>query len=85
MSVLSIINNKTTVFDLLWNAMADENPKLFYYIYKLCVRAKTNNYVLHYNLYDRCFRNKYNPELFDTRTHKLFRKSLANFLRKGKI
>lgn len=81
---MSIINKKTTVFDLLWNAIIEENPKLFYHIYKLCVLAKTNNYSIHCNLYERCFKNRYNPDILDTRSHKLFRKSLANFLKRGK-
>ena len=38
-----------------------------------------------YDLMERCFYNKYNPDLFDTRSHKLFRKSLAKFIKKGKF
>ena len=85
MTIQSIINRKTTVFDLLWNAMVNQEPTVFYNIYQLCVRANTNNYVMSYDLMERCFYNKYNPDLFDTRSHKLFRKSLAKFIKKGKF
>ena len=83
--MMPIINRKTTIMDLLWNSMIKEEPKMFYNIFYLCVKATTNNYVISYDLMERCFSNKYNPDLFDTRSHKLFRKSLAKFLKKGKL
>ncbi len=79
------INGKTTIFDLLWNCMIEEQPRHFYNIFHLCVRGTTNNYIISNNLMERCFHNKYNPDIFDTRSHKLFRKSLANFIKKGKL
>ena len=49
------------------------------------VKANTNTY--HFSMYamKRLILEGYNPDLFDVRNLKLFRKSLAKFLKKGKL
>ena len=45
MTIQSIINGKTTVFDLAINSLYLDQPKTFLNIYYLFVKAKTDNKV----------------------------------------
>ena len=85
MTIQSIINGKTKIFDLAFNSMQEKQPKVLYNIFLLCVKANTNNYVFSYYLWQKCFYEKYDANIFDTRTLKLFRQSLAKFIKTGRI
>jgi len=85
MTIQSIINGKTKIFDLAFNSMSENQPNVFHNIFLLCVKANTNNYVFSYYLWQKCFYEKYDPNLFDTRSLKLFRASLAKFIKIGRI
>lgn len=83
--MIPIINGKTTVYDLAVDSLYHEDCKRFRYIFNLFVKANTNTY--HFTMYamKRLILEGYNPDLFDVRNLKLFRKSLAKFLKKGKL
>lgn len=85
MTIQSIINGKTKIFDLAFNSMQENQPSIFCNIFSLCVKANTNNYVFSYYLHQKCYHEKYDPNLFDTRSLKLFRASLAKFIKMGRI
>ncbi len=82
---MSLAKGKNTMLDFAWNAIQSNEPKVLHNIFNLCVKANMNNYIFSYTLYNNCFYDKYNPDILDTRSHNLFRKSLAKFIKKGKV
>jgi len=53
MSMMSMINGHTTVFQCIGDAYAKKDVQRFYYGYQLCIRAKTNIRKLHLYLINR--------------------------------
>lgn len=82
---MSLAKGKNTMLDFAWNALYTNQPKVLHNIFNLCVKANMNNYVFSYTLYNKCFYKQYDPNILDVRSHKLFRKSLAKFIKKGKV
>ena len=81
---MSIIKGNTSVFDLAFDAIQNKDGTRFAYLFNLCVRANTNNYVFAYYLWQKCHYKKNDADIFDTRTLKLFRNSLAKFIKQHK-
>ena len=69
MSMMSMINGHTTVFQCIGDAYAKKDVQRFYYGYQLCIRAKTNIRKLHLYLINR---------------HDFTRKEGANLLRSAR-
>ena len=42
---MSIIKGNTSIFDLAFDAIQNKDGTRFKYLFNLCVRANTNNYV----------------------------------------
>ena len=73
------------IFNLAVDSLKQESAVSFYRVFKLMVCCGTNNYSFTYYAYESLAKLGYNPNLFDLRTFKLFRKSLAKFLLDGKM
>jgi len=88
MTIGSIINGKTTVFDLAINSLYLDQPKTFLNLYSLFVKAKTDNKVFTKYAFRRLNQRwlyPYPSARLNLRSRKLFRKSLAKYLKKARI
>ena len=53
MTIMSMINGHTPVFQCIGDAYIKRDAQRFYYAYKLCIRAKTDLKALHKYLINR--------------------------------
>ena len=82
---MNLSNQQETIFELAVDTLKKESAISFYRTFKLMVFSNTNNYAFSFYARERLIKLGYNEDLFDLRNLKLFRKSLANFIKKGKI
>jgi len=85
MKIMNLKPEESKIFDIAVDSLKQESAISFYRVFKLMVNCKTNNYSFTYYAYESLAKLGYNSDLFDLRTFKLFRKSLAKFLLDGKI
>ena len=82
MTIMSIINGNTSIYDLLVDAYAKQDFKRSYYITSLMVRSKVN--LDHFITY--LAKKRTNNQMLDQKKNQQFyRNCFAIFLWKGKI
>ena len=82
MTIMSIINGKTSIYDLLVDAYAQQHFQRGYYITRLMVKSKVDlNHFISYLAKKRTN----NQMLNKNRNHQFYRNCFAIFLWQGKI
>jgi len=82
---LTLSHQQKTIFSLAVDTIKKESAVSFYRCFKLMVYCNTNNYAFSFYARNKLIKMGYNENIVDCRNMKLFRKSLADFIKKGKI
>jgi len=83
--MLTLSNQQKTIFDLAVDTIKKESAISFYRTFKLMVFCNTNNYAFSFYARNKLIKMGFNENIIDCTNMKLFRKSLADFVKKGKI